>query len=65
MNAHPTSALVEAVAQWRAVVDVSELPQRWPREGIAAALIVDRFGNEHVEPIIVKDFYRSAADAND
>jgi hypothetical protein len=31
-----------------------------PRQGIAAALIVNRFGREHVEPVIVVDFYREA-----
>jgi hypothetical protein len=39
---------------------VSDLPQRWPRQGVAAALIVDRTGRQHVEPVIVVDFYREA-----
>lgn len=60
MNAHPTSALVKSVAQARAVGCVSDLPQRWPRQGVAAALVVDRNGREHIEPVIVIDFYREA-----
>jgi len=38
----------------------SELPVAWPRQGIAAAQIVDRFGRVTVEPVIVVDFYRQA-----
>jgi hypothetical protein len=60
MNAHPTAALVDCVAQARAHGVVSDLPQRWPRQGVAAALIVDRTGRQHVEPVIVVDFYREA-----
>ena len=60
MNAHPTAALVECVAQARALGVVPDLPQRWPRQGVAAALVVDRTGREHVEPVIVVDFYREA-----
>lgn len=35
-------------------------PVAWPRQGIAAVQIVDRFGRISVEPVIVIDFYREA-----
>lgn len=37
-----------------------KLPVSYPRQGIAAAQIVDRFGRVTVEPVIVVDFYRQA-----
>jgi hypothetical protein len=36
------------------------IPFGWPRQGIAVAQIVNRFGRTTVEPIIVIDFYRQA-----
>ena len=35
--------------------------QRCPREGIAAALVIEKDGREHIESVIVVDFYREAA----
>lgn len=64
MNGHPTSELVPSVAPARTLRPVQDMPHDWPRQGVAAALVVDRAGHEHVAPVIVVDFYRSAADAN-
>lgn len=60
MNGQPTPVMTTAVTQARALGFVSELPQRWPRQGVAAALVVERNGAEHVRPVIVVDFYREA-----
>lgn len=38
----------------------ASLPERHPRQGVAAALVVDRTGRQHVKPVIVVDFYREA-----
>lgn len=58
-------AFVQAASlEARSPSDESEMPQRWPRQGIAAALVVDRNGREHIEAVIVVDFYRSAIDAD-
>lgn len=37
-----------------------DTPFLWPRQGIAVAQIVNRFGRTSIEPIIVVDFYRQA-----
>jgi hypothetical protein len=60
MNGQPITVLAEAAALARQQGYVSDLPQRWPRQGIAAVQIVDRFGRERVAPVIVVDFYREA-----
>lgn len=38
----------------------SDWPMFWPRQGIAAAQVVNRFGWVSIKPIIVIDFYRQA-----
>jgi hypothetical protein len=40
--------------------ETGTIPALFPREGVAAALVVERNGHEHVEPVIVVDFYREA-----
>lgn len=60
MNGNPTSELVPSVAQARALRHVQDVPHDWPRQGVAAALVVERNGAECVRPVIVIDFYREA-----
>jgi hypothetical protein len=42
----------------RAPAHFAEVPERYPRQSVAAALVVGRNGHERVEPVIVIDFYR-------
>lgn len=58
MNAHPTAELVQPAG--RMARSAPQRPVLFPRQGVAAALVVDRAGSERVEPVIVIDFYREA-----
>ncbi|WP_418156263.1 hypothetical protein [Variovorax paradoxus] len=55
-----TTPIAVPAAQPERERSTSELPVAWPRQGIAAAQIADRFGRVTVEPVIVVDFYRQA-----
>jgi hypothetical protein len=58
MNAHPTTEVVRHVVP--AASRAPEGPVLFPRQGVAAALVVERDGAQHVRPVIVVDFYREA-----
>lgn len=58
MTSDPTPATASAAALVRSLGYVHELPELYPLHGVAAALVVERNGAEHVRPIIVIDFYR-------